>query len=395
MDNAIAQNHTFITNINLRSSNEFAYLALGLAAKSAGQQVDFLPFGHQDSIMHILNLDANASLPPIKAAKDALVASLSLESNPSSPHQLGRSARRLMDQARLAVAQAMGGYEKEIFFTSGATEGNRWLVDAILATGNLKVWSTGLEHPSLAKPLQRCQAVPEPEQADIIFATAAHNETGLITNWDELIARARPDAILVSDISQAMGRLPPLPTRIDALVCSAHKIGGFPGVGAVLLRNRAKALKAPWTGGGQEGNLRPGTEALNLIIAFGAAAQNIKAMRAANQALEPLRDKLELALLRAWPFAHRTPKTGARLPNTSAITLTGIDGEALRIMIDGIGLCVGFGSACSALAPEPSPSLLFLGLTPQEARATIRFSLCPGTTEEIIEEAIKRLIKLF
>lgn len=391
MNDTIAQNHTFITDINLRSSNEFSYLALGLAAESAGKQVDFLPFGHQDSIMHILNLDANASLPPIKAAKEALIASLDLEGNPSSPHRLGRASRRLLDQARAAVAGALGGHEKEIFFTSGATEGNRWLVDAVLATGNLKVWSTQLEHPSLAKPLKACQLVETPEEADIIFATAAHNETGLIINWDDLMARAKPEAILVSDISQAMGRLPPLPSRIDALVCSAHKIGGFPGVGAVLLRNRAKSLKAPWTGGGQEGNLRPGTEALNLIIAFGAAAQNIEAMRAANQALEPLRDKLELALLTAWPFARRTPATGDRIPNTSAITLTGVDGEALRIMIDGIGLCVGFGSACSALAPEPSPSLLSLGLTPQEARATIRFSLCPGTTDKMIDDAIGRL----
>ncbi|MEI6790318.1 MAG: aminotransferase class V-fold PLP-dependent enzyme [Myxococcaceae bacterium] len=238
--------------------------------------------------MHILNLDANASLPPIQAAKDALIRSLDLEGNPSSPHSLGRTQRRLLDQARVRVAQAMGGHEKEIFFTSGASEGNRWLVDAVLATGNLKVWSTQLEHPSLAKPLEKTQRVEHPEEADIIFATAAHNETGLITDWDALIARAKPEAILVSDISQTLGRLAPLPNRIDALVCSAHKIGGFPGVGAVLIRNRAKALKAPWTGGGQEGNLRPGTEALNLIMAFGAAASEIEAMRAANQALEPL-----------------------------------------------------------------------------------------------------------
>ncbi len=299
-----------------------------------------------------------------------------------------------MDQARAAVAHAMGGHEKEVFFTSGASEGNRWLVDAVLATGNLKVWSTTLEHPSLAKPLERCQKVSQPEQADIIFATAAHNETGLITDWDELIQRTKPDAILVSDISQAMGRLDPLPQRIDALVCSAHKIGGFPGVGAVLLRHRAKTLKAPWTGGGQEGNLRPGTEALNLIIAFGAAAADIGAMREANQALAPLRDHLEQALLKAWPSAKRTPEHGNRLPNTTAITLSGVDGEALRIQIDTVGVCVGFGSACSALAPEPSPSLLSLGLTPQEARATIRFSLCPGTTREIVEEVIGRLCTL-
>ncbi|MBL4819326.1 MAG: aminotransferase class V-fold PLP-dependent enzyme [Deltaproteobacteria bacterium] len=111
-------------------------------------------------------------------------------------------------------------------------------------------------------------------------------------------------------------------------------------------------------------------------------------------ALAPLRDKLEEALLNTWSFARRVPESGDRLSNTSAITLTGVDGDALRIMIDSAGLCVGFGSACSALAPEPSLSLISLGLTPQEARCTVRFSLCPDATMEQIEDAIGRLTKL-
>ncbi|MES2504071.1 MAG: aminotransferase class V-fold PLP-dependent enzyme [Myxococcota bacterium] len=350
--------------------------------------------------MHILNLDANASLVPTLEAKSALIQSLTMDANPSSPHVLGRNARRLLDIARAHVAIAMGGKEKEIFFTSGASEGNRWLVDAAIATGNLKVWSTSLEHPSLAKPLARAiengqlikaQSIVE---ADLVFATAAHNETGLITDWDMILNQASPNAILVADISQTLGRLSPLPKRVDAMVASAHKIGGYPGSGAVLLRGNAKRLKAPWTGGGQEGNLRPGTEAVPLICAFGAAAAEIEAMREANNQLEPLRDYLETTLLAAWPFACRTPKSGPRIQNTSAITLKGVNGDALRISIDAAGVCVGFGSACSALAPEPSPALLSMGLTAEEARSTIRFSLNPGTDMKIIEEAIERLIKL-
>jgi cysteine desulfurase len=129
-------------------------------------------------------------------------------------------------------------------------------------------------------------------------------------------------------------------------------------------------------------------------MAFGAAAAEIEAMREANKLLEPLRDYLEKMLLEAWPFARRTPLEGSRLPNNSAITLAGVDGEALRILVDGAGVCVGFGSACSALAPEPSPGLIALGLTVQEARATIRLSLCPGTTKKTIEEAIRRLLQV-
>lgn len=349
--------------------------------------------------MHILNLDANASLPPIEAAITALRESAAWEGNPSSTHRLGRASRHILDEARQHVAIAMGGHDKELFFTSGASEGNRWLVDAACATKPFKVWSTLLEHPSLAKPLAaafvagQLVRVSSPAEAELIFATAAHNETGLITDWDALISQAAPNAILVADISQSLGRLSPLPNRVDALVASAHKIGAYPGSGAVLLRGNARKLKAPWTGGGQEGNLRPGTEALNLIHAFGAAAAHIDAMRTANQTLEPLRDKLETALLKAWPFAIRVPASGSRLPNTTAICLHGVNGDALRIQIDSLGLCVGFGSACSSMTPEPSPGLLALGLTPEEAKSTVRFSLCPGTTEEMVDDAVQRLIK--
>lgn len=302
-----------------------------------------------------------------------------------------------MDLARQRVATAMGGSDKELFFTSGASEGNRWLVDAATATKPFKTWVSKLEHPSLAKPLAAAFATGElipvldPAEAELIFATAAHNETGLITDWDSLITQASPDAILVADISQSLGRLAPLPTRIDAMVASAHKIGAYPGSGVVLLRGNARKLKAPWTGGGQEGNLRPGTEALNLIHAFGAAAAEIDSMRLAHRALEPLRDKLEAALLQAFPSSKRVPASGPRLPNTTAICFPGTNPDALRIQIDSVGLCVGFGSACSSMTPEPSPGLLALGLTPAEAKSTVRFSLCPETTEEMVDDAIKRL----
>ncbi|MBH1988786.1 MAG: aminotransferase class V-fold PLP-dependent enzyme [Myxococcaceae bacterium] len=344
--------------------------------------------------MHIINLDANASLPPTEAARLALIQSLDLCANPSSPHQLGRRLRTHLDLARSQVAKALGGKDQDVFFTSGASEGNRWLVDSVLSTGKLSVWSTALEHPSLAKPLRSCSWAPSIEAADVVFATAAHNETGLITDWEPILAQINPDAILVSDVSQSLGRIGSVPDRVDAMVCSGHKIGAYPGVGAILLRNRAKRLKAPWTGGGQEGNLRPGTEASQLIIAFGAAADEIELIRSKNQDLKPLRDRLEGLLLQAWPMARRIPETGARLPNTSALALSRVNGDALRILVDQTGVCVGFGSACSALAPEPSPALLSLGLTREEARATIRLSLCPNTTELEIREAAKRLIAL-
>lgn len=350
--------------------------------------------------MYIINLDANASLPPSYAAQQALCESSKFIGNPSSPHSIGRNIRRILDNARMNLAKAIGGKEYDIFFTSGASEGNRWIVDALVSTNKFKVWYSNLEHPSLLKPLH-CAVkekylikVLNPQDAEIIFVTVSHSETGFIPNWNALIKLASPDAILISDISQTLGRLDTPPERIDILVCSAHKIGAFPGCGAVLLRNRAKKLKTPWLGGNQENGLRPGSEAVPLIHAFGIAASEIEIMRIKNKNLEPLRNYLEKKILTLWPLAKKVPQKGFRIPNTTAIALSGINGDVLRILLDSVGLCVGFGTSCSALNPEPSESLLSFNLTPGEVRATIRFSLCPDANLEIVKEVIKRLKSL-
>ncbi|MEM7495369.1 MAG: aminotransferase class V-fold PLP-dependent enzyme [Myxococcota bacterium] len=365
----------------------------------------------------VINLDANASVPVLPCAVEAMTNVLRQEGNPSSPHRLGRALRAVLDQARDAVAGALGGEGRDVFFNSGASEGNRWLVDAIARLGcdrgePLLVAATPLEHASLSKPLRAAcargdirlhplavdeqaeldLADPRPMEADVVFATAAHNETGRVIDWAGLAAHCRDDAVLIADAAQAMARLPVLPKRVDAIVASAHKAGGIAGCGAVLLRGNAKRLSAPWHGGAQEAGLRPGTEATALIAAFGAAAAHVEATRAESTALAPLRDHLERQLLAAWPHARVVAGGGSRLPNTTCLALDGVDGEALRIAVDQAGVCVGFGSACSSLAPAPSGALLALGLSPAQARATMRLSLSHRTTKRHVEQAITRLI---
>ena len=368
----------------------------------------------------LLFLDANASVPSTAAARAALIEALAIVGNPSSTHSLGRAARRALDLARDDVAQALGGASKEVFFTSGASEANRMVVDALVAAGlrdgaPLRVWTTPLEHPSLRRPLEVAAAAGRlhvdtaaltPEgapllddallaRADVVILTAAHNETGVVPTFEAILRAVSPRALVVVDAAQALARIAPLPGRVDVITASAHKIGGVAGCGALLLRGNGRRLPAPWSGGGQEGGLRPGTEALPLIVAFGAAARDVVESRAQHAALAPLRDRLERALLAAWPGARAIGAAGARLPNTSAIVIPGVDGEALRMAIDRAGVCVGFGSACSALAPEPSPSLLALGLTAREARATVRLSLTPDVTgalgDALVDDAIARL----
>lgn len=351
----------------------------------------------------MINLDANASVPIRNEARQTLLNALSQSGNASSPHTLGRQQRQRLDAARSAVAAALRASEKQIIFNSGASEGNRWLVDAVVLAGQLRgapmrVMASHLEHPSLMKPLQYACAqgsmvwAENIENADLIFICDAHSETGKMVDWPDLLARIPPNAILLSDAAQSFGRAYHLPDRVDGIVVSAHKIGAVAGCGALCLRGNARNLPAPWAGGGQEGGLRPGSESLPLIAAFGAVATNIETIRQEHAKLAVWRDEIEQKLLAAWPFARVVGAEGKRLPNTTAITLSGVDGEALRIAIDSAGVCVGFGSACSALAPEPSSALLSLGLSPSEARATIRISLSPCNTESEIAEAISRLI---
>jgi len=375
----------------------------------------------------VIFLDANASMPALPEAKEAFLRVLPLHGNASSPHAFGRALRKKLDESREAVAAALGGPAKQVYFCSGASEANRWVVDALVLAGQargdvmpgltwhpkqlLKVVVSPLEHPSMAKPLEAAAKRGElalhllpmsPDgaldfsdsalaTADAVVVTAAHNETGIIPDFAALCAALPPHAIWVTDASQAVARCQPVPERADVVIASSHKMGGIVGAGAFLLRNNARSLPMPWAGGGQEGGVRPGSEAVPLIAAMGAAAARIERTRAEHEALRPLRDTFEQELLQLCPAAKVIGASVNRLPNTSAVTFQGIDGEALRMALDMAGLAVGFGSACSALAPHPSPALLSLGLSAGEARATARFSFSIGDNSAVMNEAAVRI----
>jgi cysteine desulfurase len=368
-------------------------------------------------------LDANASVPPVPGARVALLDALDVCAgvNPSSPHSLGRRARRLLDEARDLTALMVGASPKEVFFTSGATEGNRFTVDLFVEAARAagrpwRVVTTSLEHPSLAKPLRRAAergllelAVLPIEGgavvvatdaiahllagADAVVVTAAHNETGLIIDTAAL-ARAidvhAPGAVFAVDAAQYLGRRGTPPLRADIVVASAHKLGGIVGAGALTLRGRARSLPLPYVAGGQEQGVRPGTEATPAIAALGAAAAVIDDTRSAHRDLAPLRDRLEQAVVAAG--ARALAAGHDRLENTSAFLVPGTDPEALRMALDQAGVAVGFGAACSALAPEASPSLMALGLSAEDTRRVVRVSLSQNSTAADIDEATARIV---
>ena len=362
-----------------------------------------------------LFLDANASVPVVDAARAALLSALDVASgaNPSSPHARGRAARRVLDVAREQIAAATSSSSsKDVFLTSGATESNRLVVDMIVAharrTRPLVVATSPLEHPSLARPLAAAAAAGDVvlqtltvvdddvdvdaalDGVDVVVCTAAHNETGLLPRLDALCARVADHVVVVVDASQSLARVGPPPARADVVVASAHKVGGVAGAGALVLHRRARAWPLPWSGGGQENGLRPGTEATALHAAFGAACAVVDDTRRAHAALAPLRDRLGDAVAHA---AGGRVLAGARprLPNTAAILLPGVDADALRMLLDGAGVDVGFGAACSALSPEPSPGLRALGLVDDDTRRVVRLSLATTTTEADVDDAIARI----
>jgi cysteine desulfurase len=366
----------------------------------------------------MIALDANASVPPIAAARAAAAAAIEAHAgaNPSSTHGAGRRARRLLDVAREACGVMVASSAKEVFFTSGATEGNRFVVDLIVeaARGAGRPWrvvTSPLEHPSLAKPLGRAAArgllevtmLPLREaradleaaaadlaDADAVIVTAAHNETGLLVPLESIVAHVRDTTLVAVDAAQSMGRTGPPPTRADLVVTSGHKLGGVWGAGALVVRGRARALSLPWVAGGQEQGVRPGTENVIGIAALGAAAAAIDNTRAAHRALAVARDRIEAAVVAAG--ARVIGASAPRLENTTAFIVPDVDGDALRLALDQAGVAVGFGAACSALAPEPSPSLQALGVSAADTRRVVRVSLAPGIEPQDVDEAAARIV---
>jgi cysteine desulfurase len=362
-----------------------------------------------------LHLDANASVPVCAEARAALLAVLDAVdgANPSSPHARGRAARRVLDVAREQIAGAMAASAKDVFLTSGASEGNRLVVAMMVAharrTRPLVVVTSALEHPSLARPLLAaaaegalqlrtlpmrddgaCDIAGRFDDVDVVVCTAAHNETGLLPPLPALCAVLPDHVVVVVDASQSLARIGPPPARADVVIASAHKVGGLAGAGAVVLRRRARAWPLPWPGGGQENGLRPGTEAALLHAAFGAACAVVDDSRAQHAALTGLRDRLAAAVVEACG-GRVLCDSQPRLPNTAAVLFPGVDPDALRMLLDQSGVAVGFGAACSALSPEPSPSLQALGLSADDTRRVVRLSLPTAITPHDVDEAAARI----
>jgi len=360
--------------------------------------------------------DHNATTPVDDRVFEAMVPFLrGSYGNASSRHEFGTLARRAVEVAREQVAALVGVQPSQVIFVSGGTEANNMFIKG--AASRLKptqVAVSAIEHPCVAKPAQelarsgwkvRRLAVDSAGELDIadldaalaeptgvVSVMLANNETGVIQDVAAAGERARRvKAWMHTDAVQALGKIPVgfAALNVHAMTLSAHKIYGPKGAGALVIDKRLE-VRPLIHGGGHEQGLRSGTENVPAIVGFGAACE-LAASRMTELAprLEALRARLERGLqgLGAVVFG-----AGARrIPNTSYFALEGIAGETLVIELDKAGYAVAPGAACSSANPEPSATLLAMGVEPELARGAVRFSLGAANTAQQVDEFLQAL----
>jgi cysteine desulfurase len=367
--------------------------------------------------MQRIYLDNNATTPLLPKVFEAMRPYL-LESfgNASSIHQQGQQARAAVEVAREQVAGLLGARPSEIVFTSGGTEGDNLALSGLVEAGDHVISST-IEHHAVLNSCKRLEemgvsvtyvtcgadGVVRPEdvrealrpQTKLISVMMANNETGALQKVHEIGAIAREaDVYFHTDAVQAAGKVSIEVERIgcDLLTIAAHKMHGPQGVGALFVR-RATLLRAMQVGGRHERGRRAGTENLAGIVGMGKAAELSVEWLATGGAehMRSLRDQMERTILSTVEGTRVNSSAAERVPNTSSIVFDGIEGEGFVIAMDLKGISVSTGAACSSGAIEPSHVLTAMGLTPDEARGSIRFSLGKQNTAEEIEYVLARI----
>ncbi|KJV06120.1 cysteine desulfurase family protein [Methylocucumis oryzae] len=352
----------------------------------------------------MIYFDHNASTPIAPSVLEAMLPFLQrFHANPSSLHKQGRIARTAIDTAREQVASALDAVNAQIIFTSSATEANA-LALSTLASGQTLALSA-IEHPSvsaqadfLAKqgydvivlPVDSSGRVTESalaelsvKQPDLVSVMSANNETGVIQDMVAIANRVSNYSGLVhTDAVQAFGKIPLSFKQlgVNLMSVSGHKIYGPKGIGALIV-DKTVALKPLFYGGGQELGVRSGTENVAAIVGFGEACRLAhQCLAERSQYLQRLRDELELGLMDL-PGVTLFAQDVARLPNTSQFGIAGIDGEMLVMNLDRKNIAVSSASACASGGGEPSPVLLAMGVSPEQAKTAIRVSL--GETNQM------------
>jgi len=377
--------------------------------------------------MRRVYFDNNATTPVLPAAMDAMRPYFFDQfGNASSIHHHGQETRAAVERARESVAALIGCRPAEVVFTSGGTEGDNLAIFGITAPGDHIITST-IEHHAVLNACKTLESrgcevtyvsvdgrgLVDPDDVrralrpntKLISIMMANNETGVIQPVVEIGAvAAEADIYFHTDAVQAAGKVAIDVNRVhcDLLSISGHKMHAPQGVGALYVR-KGTLLQPLFYGGRHERSRRAGTENVPGIVGLGKAAE-IALEGFANGDLEKMRamrDRLQNQILERVEAAGVNGDSAPRVPNTSNIYFDYIEGEAMVIALDLKGLAVSTGAACSSGAIEPSHVLTAMGLTPDRARASIRFSLGKQNTEEeldfaasLVPETVARLREL-
>jgi cysteine desulfurase len=347
-------------------------------------------------------LDHNATSPLRPSVKVAMLAAMDHGGNASSVHAEGRAARKIMDNAREAIAYKLGCLPQMITVTGGGTEANNM---ALRGVGVERILVSAIEHPSVlaaakasGKPVE---IIPVNDQGGVdvvaldkmlvgtkalVSIMLANNETGVLQDMAAIAPRISATGHLLHiDAVQAFGKIPVNFGLLgcDMLTIGAHKAGGPTGIGALVIRD-GLVVEPLLQGGGQELRRRAGTENIPAIAGFGALAAELLLDQS------KLRDQLESALAGATIFSAKAP----RLSNTSCLALPGLKAESLLMNYDLEGIAVSSGSACSSGKVQQSHVLAAMDVAPSLAQGTIRVSLGWNTTEQDITHFIAVTEKL-
>jgi cysteine desulfurase len=332
--------------------------------------------------------------------------------NPSSIHYHGRAPKALVREARAAIAQTIGANPLEVIFTSGGSESNNLALKGVLLPapreGRHRILISAVEHPSVTQCAQTLKdfgfivdVLPVDRNGEIdldhyesrlqnstalVSCMFANNETGHLFPIARMARLAHERGILFHcDGVQALGKVPVdvKNLNVDLMTFSGHKFYSLKGTGVLYVR-RGLELRPLIDGGSQERFRRAGTENALAIATLGQMCRRTDEIAVQAERLQVLRDQMEEQILDRISDVTVTGRKGRRLPNTSSMTISGVDGEALLMALDVRGFSVSTGAACSSGSPEPSPVLLAMGLTRAEAQSSLRISLgWENTADEI------------
>ncbi|WP_022886436.1 cysteine desulfurase family protein [Glaciibacter superstes] len=372
-------------------------------------------------------LDHAATTPMLPAAITAYTEAMTLVGNPASIHSQGQNAKRMLEEAREQVAASVGSDPIEVVFTGGGTEAVNLAIKGFFWArgGRRRILAPGGEHHATLDTIewlvQHDGAIVEwlplddlgrvdlaalersiasdPESVALVTLLQANNEVGTLQPTLRVAALAAAHSIPVHvDAISAYGHVPidfraVSAAGVSAISISAHKIGGPVGIGALVL-SRSATVVPLIHGGGQQRQVRSGTQDVAAAISFAVAASvAIEGLESEGPRIAALRDRLVDGVLAAVPDAvlNGDPDASGRLPGNAHFTFPGCEGDSLLFLLDAAGVSVSTGSACQAGIPEPSHVLRAMGRSETDARGALRMTLGRTSTEQDVDALLAAL----